>query len=170
MAPLRVRGSRELSPVLPARLARGANVTPPDGLRDDPAPGERRGIPALLDARDVTRRVGGRSALDARLLSLAPARRAGRVSISRRHRAIAPPAPIRRAPAHPRAGSEAPARRAGRGPRGAGPGRARLSGAGERIEGLTIATRSASRSQTPPRPPGLPPPPSARTCGTVSCR
>ncbi len=107
---LRVRRGRELPPLLPARVARGAAGAQADGLRDNPAPRERRRIPALLDARDGARRVGGRSPLGARLLPLAPARGSDCVPVSGRHVAVASPAQVRRAPPHARAGSQAPPR------------------------------------------------------------
>src|SRR4030095_504772 len=77
-----VRRGRELPPLLLARVAREADVAPGYGLRDDPAPREHRRLPALLGARDGTRRLGDRSPVDARLLSLTPARGSGRVSVS----------------------------------------------------------------------------------------
>jgi len=107
---LRVRRGRELPTLLPARAARGADVAQADGLRDDPAPRERRRIPTLLGARDVARQVGGWSPLGARFLPLTPARGSDRVSLSGRHGALAPPAQVRRAPPHARSGSEAPPR------------------------------------------------------------
>src|SRR4029453_437831 len=91
---LRVRGGRELSPLLPSRMARGADGAPADGLRDNPAPGEHRRVPALLGGRDRARRLGGWSPLGARLLPLTSARRADRVSICGRDRAVAPPAQV----------------------------------------------------------------------------
>jgi 1-acyl-sn-glycerol-3-phosphate acyltransferase len=87
-----------------------ADVASANGLRDDPAPREHRRLPALLGPRDGARRLGDRSPVGARLLSLTPARGSGRVSIPGRHGAVASPAQVRRPPAHPRAGSEAPPR------------------------------------------------------------
>jgi glycerol-3-phosphate O-acyltransferase/dihydroxyacetone phosphate acyltransferase len=98
---------RELPPLLSARMARGADVAPANGLRDDPAPRECRRIPALLGAGDVAHRMGGRSPVGACLLPLTPARRADRVSVSGRHGAVAPPTQVRRAPPHARPGREA---------------------------------------------------------------
>src|SRR5437762_7184003 len=115
---LLLRRGRELPPVLLARVARRADVAQADGLRDDPTLRERRRVSALLGARDVAHRVGGRSPLGARLLALTAARGTDRVSIPGRHGALAPPAQVRRASPHARSGSEAPARgapRAGRG-------------------------------------------------------
>src|SRR5207245_9048788 len=99
---LRLRCGGELSAVLPTRVARAADVTQADGLRDHPAPRECRRVPALLVARDVARRVGGRSPLGARLLPFTPARGSDCVSVSGGHGALAPPA---------QAGSPSPPRR-----------------------------------------------------------
>jgi glycerol-3-phosphate O-acyltransferase / dihydroxyacetone phosphate acyltransferase len=108
--PLRLRCSRELPPLLSARVARGADGAQGDGLRDDPTPSERRCVPAVLVAGDVVCRVGGRSPLGARLLPLTPARGPDRVSASGRHGTVAPPTQVRRARPHARSGSEAPPR------------------------------------------------------------
>src|SRR5438093_180741 len=82
---LRLRCGGELPAVLPTRVVRAADVTQADGLRDDPAPRECRRVPALLVARDVARRVGGRSPPGARLLLFTPARGSDRVSVSGGH-------------------------------------------------------------------------------------
>src|SRR2546426_11801959 len=87
---LRVRRGRELPSLLPPGMARGADVAPAYGLRDDSSSREHRRIPALLGARDVARRMGRRCRLGGGLLPLASARVATRVAVSEHQLALSP--------------------------------------------------------------------------------
>jgi 1-acyl-sn-glycerol-3-phosphate acyltransferase len=74
------------------------------------------------------------------LLPLTPARRFDRVPVSRRHGPVAPPAQVRRAPPHARAGSEAPPRGAAGNRRGTRARQARLPGRRETTERVNDLT------------------------------